>query len=149
MKLLTKILSTFGGLGYSPIAPGTVASFGVILLYKFWLAALPWYGFWGIFIFLFLVGVTTSSRHARELDLEDPRCIVIDEAAGQFLVLHRLAPTWPLLIAAFLLFRLFDILKPFPIKKVEVFPSGWGIMLDDILAALYAGIVLNIYLFLK
>jgi len=149
MKFLTKIIATFFGLGFAPIAPGTVASFGVILLYRFCLSSLSWPAFWGIFLFLFTSGVITSSLYSRELGQEDPRRIVIDEAAGQWLVLFQLSPDWWLLIAAFLLFRLFDILKPFPIKKLEIFPSGWGIMLDDILAGLYAGIVLNLYLFIK
>ena len=149
MKTITKIISSFFGVGYFPLAPGTMASLVVIIIYHFWLTAISWYSFWGIFLLIFILGVYTSSRHAQELDREDPQCIVIDEVAGQFLVLFRLPSSWPLLIAAFLLFRLFDILKPFPIKRVETFPSGWGIMLDDILAGLYAGIIINLYLFLK
>lgn len=149
MKTISRIISTFFGLGYFPIAPGTMASLAVILIYRFWLTNIPWYVFWGVFIILFFLGVYTSSLHARDLDREDPRCIVIDEVVGQFLVLFRLPSSWPLLIVAFLLFRFFDIFKPFPIKRVEVFPSGWGIMLDDLVAALYAGIIINLYLILK
>ena len=58
--------------------------------------------------------------------------------------LFLLPPDWRLLIPAFLLFRLFDIWKPFPIRRIERFPKGWGIMLDDIAAGLYAGILINI-----
>ena len=84
-----------------------------------------------------------------ELNKKDPRTIVIDEALGQLLVLFRLNPTWFPLLIGFGLFRFFDIIKPFPIKKAEKFPKGWGIMIDDILAAIYAGIILNLYLYLK
>jgi len=74
---------------------------------------------------------------------------VIDEAVGQFLVLFQMSEDWFPLLLSFFLFRLFDVVKPFPIKKIENFPSGWGIMMDDILAAIYAGVIVNIYLILR
>jgi phosphatidylglycerophosphatase A len=80
---------------------------------------------------------------------EDPQKVVIDEAAGQYLALFQLSPSWWPLIMSFVLFRLFDILKPFPIRRIETFSNGWGIMLDDIVAALYTGIIVYAYLILR
>lgn len=149
MKFISKVISTFFGAGYFPIAPGTLTSFIIILLYKFYLHKLSW-PIYLIFLFLlFLIGVSSSSHYSRQINKKDPRNIVIDEALGQLLTLFRLNPSWFLLIIAFLLFRLFDIVKPFPIKKVETFPKGWGIVMDDIVAAIYAGILINFYLLLK
>ncbi|MCK4759091.1 MAG: phosphatidylglycerophosphatase A, partial [Candidatus Aminicenantes bacterium] len=56
---------------------------------------------------------------------------------------------WFPILSGFLLFRIFDIVKPYPIKKVETLPSGWGIMMDDIVAAIYAGVIINLYLIIK
>jgi phosphatidylglycerophosphatase A len=65
---------------------------------------------------------------------------------GQLIVLFRMPPTWPFLIASFILFRILDILKPFLIKKSEDFPRGWGIMMDDVVSGVCAGILINLYL---
>jgi len=102
-----------------------------------------------IFIFIFLLGVFTSQQYSQQQNKKDPQNIVIDEAAGQFLVLFRLDPSWTSLLIAFFLFRFFDIVKPFPIRKTEKLPHGWGIMMDDVVAAVFAGIITNIYLLLK
>jgi len=149
MKIISKIIATFFGVGYFPLAPGTLTSFIVVLIYKFILYRISWPVYLLIFIILFLIGTLTSSKFSSELNKKDPRKIVIDEASGQFLALFHLGSSWFPLLLSFFLFRFFDIIKPFPIKKVETFPKGWGIMLDDILAALYAGIIFNIYFLLK
>lgn len=149
MKIISKIIATFFGVGYFPLAPGTLTSFIVVLIYKFILYRISWPVHLLIFLILFLIGTLTSSKFSSELNKKDPRKIVIDEASGQFLALFQLSSSWFPLLLSFLLFRFFDIIKPFPIKKVETFPKGWGIMLDDIVAALYAGIIFNIYFLLK
>ncbi len=74
---------------------------------------------------------------------------MIDEAAGQLLVFLYVSPDWTLLVVGFLLFRLFDIVKPFPIRKLEGLPGGWGIMADDIAAALMAKALLHLFIYLK
>lgn len=149
MKLFAKVFATFFGAGYFPLAPGTLTSAIVILLYKYLLHKLSWPVYLLMFILLFILGIWVSDVHSRMLKKEDPRSVVIDEAAGQFLALFLLSPQWILCLASFVLFRFFDIVKPFPIKKVEEFPRGFGIMLDDIVAALYAGILINLYLLLR
>ncbi|MBU1337651.1 MAG: phosphatidylglycerophosphatase A [Acidobacteria bacterium] len=146
MNTIARMIATFFGLGYAPIAPGTAVSLVVILLYRFALNGLNRPVYIGILAAVFLAGVWASSRHAAVLDQKDPPEIVIDEVAGQMIPLFLLKPDWGLLIAAFLLFRAFDIFKPFPVNRAENYPGGWGIMLDDIAAGLYTGILINLYL---
>jgi phosphatidylglycerophosphatase A len=149
MKLLSKVISTFFGLGYFPVAPGTITSLVVVLAYKFYLYQLNWPLYLLILFLLFLVGVYTSTKFSAESNKKDPRKIVIDEACGQLLVLFRMPEAWFPVLASFVLFRVFDIVKPYPIKKVESLPAGWGIMMDDVVAAIYAGVIVNLYLLLK
>lgn len=85
-----------------------------------------------------LIGIPAATIVARESGLEDPGHVVIDEVAGQLVVLIFCPPDWAHVGIAFLLFRLFDILKPPPIPQIERLPEGTGIMLDDIGAGLYA-----------
>ena len=149
MKLLSKVISTFFGLGYFPVAPGTLTSLVIVLAYKFYLHRLSWPLFLLILFLLFLIGVYTSTKFSVESNKKDPRKIVIDEACGQLLVLFRMPDAWFPILASFILFRIFDIVKPYPIKKVEAMPGGWGIMMDDIVAAIYAGVIVNLYFLLK
>ncbi len=149
MKTVAKVISTFFGIGYFPLAPGTLISLAAVLVYKFFLFRLSPVYFLVMLVFIFFIGVWASSIVSQVSQKDDPRFIVIDETLGQLLILFKLNPQWPLLLAAFFFFRVFDIIKPFPIKKVENFPAGWGIMLDDLVAALYGGILINIYLLLQ
>lgn len=149
MKLLSKIISSFFGAGYFPVAPGTLTSFVVILVYKFYLFRLSWSLHLLILFLLFFIGIYASTKVESESRKKDPRKIVIDEACGQLLVLFRMGDAWFPILSGFLLFRIFDIIKPYPIKKVETLPSGWGIMMDDIVAAIYAGVIINLYLIIK
>jgi phosphatidylglycerophosphatase A len=149
MRTLGRAVATFFGLGFFPLAPGTAASLAVVLIYKFFLVDLFW-PYLLFFLSLFTVlGVVASSAYARELREKDPRRIVIDEACGQLFVLLLVPPTWTALAVAFFLFRLFDIIKPFPVSQAEKLPGGWGIMADDFVAAGMAKILLHLYLILK
>ncbi len=149
MNRPVKMAATCFGIGYFPVAPGTLTSAVVVLLYKFLLYRLSWPFYLLVFVIIFLSGTYASHVYAQSLRKEDPRSVVIDEAGGQFLALFLIDPSWILCAASFVLFRFFDIAKPFPIKQVEDFPKGFGIMLDDVVAALYAGILLNLYLLIK
>ena len=148
MKYFSKLSSTFFGVGYFPIGQGTLTSFIVVLMYKLFLYRLHWAYYLLLILVVYILGVVCSSIHSTVLKKKDPQ-IVIDEVAGQLLVLFRLNPTWSLLLMSFFIFRLFDIAKPFPIKQIEKFPKGWGIMTDDIMAAVYSGIIVHLYLLLK
>lgn len=148
MKIFARLIATFFGIGYLPLAPGTIASFLVILLYRYYLYTWNWPVYLGVLILIFIFGALASSVHAEAIKKEDPRSAVIDEVLGQLIVLFRIPPAWHLLIASFLLFRVLDILKPFLIKKSENFPRGWGIMMDDVVSGVCAGIIINLYLIL-
>ena len=136
------MLATWFGAGRIPRAPGTWGSLGALPL---GVLALQFGVLAGVVVALvmFAIGVWAAAFYARAANREDPPEVVIDEVAGQCLSLC-FAPLTPLgVVAAFLLFRLFDIAKPFPIHWFESrFADGWGIMLDDIMAATYAGVVL-------
>jgi phosphatidylglycerophosphatase A len=149
MKTIWRIVASFFGLGYFPIAPGTLASLAVLLLFKFLIhpLALPYPIL--IALLLLVVGVPAAGAFSSELKKTDPRQVVIDEAAGQLLVLLAVSSDWTVLGIGFLLFRFFDIVKPFPIRRLEGLPGGWGIMADDVAAALMAKALLHLYMYLK
>lgn len=90
------------------------------------------------------IGIPAATRVAQESGREDPGHVVIDEVAGQWLTLVVCRPDWPHALLALALFRLFDITKPWPIRKLEALPRGWGIMLDDLAAGLFGLIVLAV-----
>ncbi len=85
-----------------------------------------------------VVGIWAGSRVERALGRKDPGVIVIDEVAGMLLSVILLPPTIPVLVTAFLLFRLFDIWKPFPARESQVLTGGLGVMVDDLIAGFYA-----------
>ena len=152
MKILARIISTGLGLGYFPKAPGTVGSLAPAIV--FWLipeiSTVPFLLFC---VFIFVIGVITSSITEKEFQkktgdstLHDPGIIVIDEIAGMLVALIALPKTLVIVIAAFILFRVFDIFKPFPVKNAQKLPAGWGIMADDVVAGVLSNVVLQICL---
>jgi phosphatidylglycerophosphatase A len=149
MKFLAKVLSTFFGAGYFPVAPGTFASLIVagLYFYAFWNWGLAAY--LGLIGVVFFVGVAAATSYARQLGLNDPGPIVIDEVCGQLITLALVPAAWVDVGLGFFLFRVFDVITPFPIRKLERLPGGWGIMADDVLAGLYAALLLRIYLLLR
>jgi phosphatidylglycerophosphatase A len=144
-----KVLSTFFGLGFIPPAPGTLASLTAALLYKFFLHSLAWPVYAALILVLFVVGVRAATVHARALGQKDPGTIVIDEVCGQLTVLFLVPAAWLNVLVGFLMFRAFDVLKPFPIRKLEGLPRGWGIMADDMAAAIYGAGLIQIFLLVR
>ena len=137
-------LGTFFGAGYLRPGPGTYGSIAALLL---------WYAAAHIFhpsaltlaiatalaaLAITLIGIPASTIVAREAGRKDPGFVVIDEVAGQLVALVLIRPDWKHAALALVLFRLFDIFKPWPIRKLEALPAGTGIMLDDIAAGLFA-----------
>ena len=147
MNTLSMIFSTFFGTGFFPVAPGTVASFLTVLLFKLGLYKLSWPFQALIIVAVFIAGGAAANRYARLLNRKDPGRIVIDETCGQLIALFLMTPGWKELLLAFFLFRIFDIIKPYPIKKLEALPHGWGIMADDVGAGLAAAVFLRLILF--
>lgn len=131
------------GFGLFPWAPGTVGTLVAIPLYLL-LRPLPlgWYA--GALLLMFLIGVWACGKAARELHAQDPGIIVWDEMLG-FLVAMTVAPrSWPWLLAGFILFRCFDILKPWPIDMLDKrVRGGLGVMLDDLVAGAMTWILLQ------
>lgn len=140
-----RLIASVFGCGYAPWAPGTVGA-GVALLSALLLDRYSASGKWSLALITVLalpVAVWSSQVAAASSGRKDPGFIVIDEAIGQWVTL--LGATWshPLSwVAAFGLFRLFDILKPPPCRRLERWPGGWGIVADDVVAGLYAALVL-------
>lgn len=95
-----------------------------------------------------LLGIPAATRVARALGRKDPSHVVIDEVAGQMLAFVFVPLNWRCLLAGLILFRAFDITKPFPIRRLEHLPEGTGIMLDDVGAGLYALAVMQLLLYL-
>lgn len=149
MKIIRRVIASFFGLGFFPVAPGTLASLAIVLLYKWYLYALAFPYLLLILLLLLVFGVPAAAAYSSELKKTDPRRVVIDEAAGQLLVLVSVSPDWTLLVIGFLLFRFFDIVKPFPIRRLEGLPGGWGIMADDVAAALMAKLLLHLFIYLQ
>lgn len=146
MNTLYKIVATFFGTGFSPIAPGTAASGVTALIYLFWLNRLTWPYQFLVIAFVFFIGAVAAKRYARELNQKDPGRIVIDETCGQLIALFLVPPAVKLVGLSFFLFRIFDILKPYPIHKLEKLPGGWGIMADDVGAGIVSAALLRVIL---
>ena len=139
-------LATWFGAGFLP-APGTAGSAAAILAA---FALHHWLGIGQLGIglmaaVLFLPGVWASTRVARERNLKDPQIVVVDEVLGQWVTLAGAATlNWQSFLAAFALFRLFDIWKPYPIRRLEKLPEGWGVVMDDLLAGVYGAVLLRL-----
>jgi phosphatidylglycerophosphatase A len=135
-------IATLFGIGHAPYAPGTVAS--VAALPVAWLIAISGGRFTLLFagILALAIGGWASELYASQMKTFDPRECVVDELAGQWIAC-AFAPASLLGFAlAFLMFRCFDIFKPWPIRHVERLHGGIGIMTDDVVAALMAGVIL-------
>ncbi len=135
-------LATFFGAGLLRPGPGTYGSCAAVLLWFTAAHALhPIHlALWTLAaaILTSLAGIPAATIVARESAREDPGHVVIDEVAGQLVALIAIAPTWPSALLSLVLFRLFDILKPPPVRRLERLPGGTGIMLDDVAAGLLA-----------
>ncbi len=139
MNKLKYLIATFFGVGNFPIAPGTAASFvtaGVLFfIYPYLNSDIP------VIIsaiIIFFIGIPAATYSEIHFNKKDPRNCVIDEVAGQLIALFFIPHKVEFYVIAFFAFRFFDILKPYPIKKLEKIGKGIGIMLDDVLAGIYA-----------
>ncbi len=101
-----------------------------------------WMVYLAVIIVVTLAGVWASGVTERTGGISDPSYVVIDEVAGQLITLFLLPFSWKILIAGFFLFRIFDIIKPFPGRQAEKLHGGWGIMMDDVIAGVYGNLVL-------
>jgi len=140
---LLVMVATVGGIGFSPFAPGTLGSAAAALLV--WLLPVPIAIYLAATAVVTIVGIIASANVEMVLGKKDPGCIVIDEVAGYMVAMAFLPPTTGYVLAAFILFRAFDILKPPPIKGLQRLKGGLGVMVDDLAAGLATNIVLQIW----
>ncbi len=147
MNRLAVLLATWFGCGYFPWGPGTAGSLAAILIA------------WALRIFfglgrptllilttcLLLPAIWAATRTARLVKRNDPGLVVVDEVLGQWVTLMGAAArSWKVFLAGFLLFRVFDIVKPWPVRQFERLPEGVGIVADDLAAGLYGALILYI-----
>ncbi len=127
------------GAGLVPVAPGTFGTLAAVPLYLLMVQYLTVPGYLLATAVLALVGIPLCGRTARALGGGDPGAVVWDEMVGLLVALAALPPQWPWILAGFALFRLFDILKPWPVSWADRrLEGGLGIMMDDLVAGLLA-----------
>lgn len=143
MNGVAVFIATFGYVGFFPIAPGTAGSLAALAPY----AVVRWAGTPAVelatIVAVFAIGTWAATGTERALARKDPGPVVIDEVLGMLITL-ALLPLSPWgIVAGFLIFRLFDVIKPFPAGRLEHLPAGLGIMADDAMAGVYAHLVLR------
>ncbi len=138
------LIATGFGVGYSPIAPGTLGTLVALPIYYF-LSEIPSPLYEITLVGFFFVSVWISENAERFFGKKDDQRIVIDEIIGFLITMFWIPKTVPFIIIGFFLFRFFDILKPFPIRHLEKrLKGGYGVVLDDVVAGAYANIVLHL-----
>jgi len=148
--LWATLTATFFGIGRIRPGPGTWGSAATVLL---WAAlahalalALRLPMIVALAILVILIGIPAATRVARASAAKDPQFVVIDEVAGQLIALIAVPLAWKTFLAGFILFRVFDIFKPPPVRQLERLPEGTGIVLDDVAAGIYALLVMQLLL---
>jgi phosphatidylglycerophosphatase A len=145
--LWASLVATFFGAGRLRPGPGSWGSAATVLLW--WLLSRRIAAGWQtcavilLAVFVVAIGIPAATQVARASGLKDPQFVVIDEVAGQLITLIAAPVTWKTLLAGFILFRGFDIVKPPPVRQLEQLPEGYGIVLDDVGAGVYALIVVQ------
>ena len=144
MIVLYKIIATILGIGYIQKGAGTIAAFFCCLAWLFLKAGTSiWWMQLLVLTIVFSVGVFVSAQVEKEWGHDSNR-VVIDELQGMMTALFLMPNDWRYLLAAFVLFRFFDIAKPLGIRRMEAFAGGWGVMLDDLLAGIYSNVLLQV-----
>ncbi len=147
---ISEWIATCFKVGYLPLAPGTWGSVFAILLWWVLLKDLNTYIFGVVIIIFLLIGIVVSNIIIDQSGDHDPSHIIIDELVGQWLALFLIPDGFFNIAISFILFRFFDIIKPWPIRLIEKLPKGLGVMSDDLTAGLITLVliqVINIYLF--
>jgi len=151
MKLLHKLNASVLGAGYTPFAPGTMGALvGIIILFLIkWQQPNLQYFTWGLLLAIIiftLFGVWSTNEMETEWG-KDPSKVVVDELIGVWVAVLWIPTETQWLILGFILFRFFDIAKPLGIRQLEKIKGGWGVMLDDVGAGIYANIVLQVIVY--
>jgi phosphatidylglycerophosphatase A len=145
---LAVFIATAGYCGYFPIAPGTAGSAAGLLVYLLvWWAGSPIVEVAAIAL-IFAAGTWAATHAERFFGGIDPGPVVIDEVLGMLITLAFIPAGWMAMLAGFFLFRVFDVIKPFPADRLEKFHGGFGIMADDAMAGVYANLALRALMWL-
>lgn len=142
MRKLVKFITSFFYLGHSPFTPGTFGSLGGVAVYYLVKDRCILHAF--TLVFLFMLGWLFTAEAERIYKRKDAKMIVIDEASGMLLALFCVPYSLVCVILGFILFRLFDITKIPPARQLEKFTGAYGVMLDDVIAAIYTNIILQL-----
>jgi phosphatidylglycerophosphatase A len=145
LRALARLLATGFGSGHAPVAPGSAGSaVGLLLFWPLAHVGLPWQI--AACAVVFVLGAYASTSLARELGRKDPGLAVVDEIVGMWVTLVGLQLSLTTVLLGFLLFRVMDVVKPWPARDLERLPDGWGIMADDVAAGVYAHLALRVVL---
>jgi phosphatidylglycerophosphatase A len=139
------LLAAWGPCGFFPFAPGTVGTLGAVPL-AWALSLLGWPAYLAATALLLALGVVAAGRAGRYWGVVDASPIVVDEVVGYLLTMAFVPFTWVTALAGFVLFRLFDIVKPWPVSALDRIKSGLGVMLDDVGAGVFAWVAMRIVL---
>jgi phosphatidylglycerophosphatase A len=134
------------GLGYVRFAPGTFGSAAGLLVWAVLPQSAAAHG--AAIVLIFAIGVWSGGIVERHFRATDPGMVVIDEVMGMLVTLFMIPASWPWVAAGFVLFRVFDVIKPTPANRLERLRGGMGIMADDFMAGVYANLVLRVALVL-
>ena len=144
-RVAAEWIGTVFYIGKLPLAPGTWASIFAVLCWYFLFQSVNHFVLPAISIFLFLIGGIASDTIVKDSKEHDPSRIVIDEWVGQWVALSMMPINIRTGVVAFVAFRIFDIIKPGPVRKMEKIPGGWGIMADDVMAGIMAYFVVLLF----
>ena len=147
MKRVALFFATFAGVGYAPIAPGTFGSAAGLLLWAVLPHTAP--AQLAAIVVLFALGSWSGTVAEHHFGRIDPGQVVIDEVMGMLITLVLNPVGWGGAIVGFFLFRLFDVIKPFPANRLEALPGGVGVMADDAMAAVYSNAALHLVVWLS
>ena len=149
------LIATVGGIGKFPVGPGTVGTIPGVILW--WLTTLLPDSYslltiiiiqLGLFVLIFFIGLWSSTIAEKVIGKKDPSEVVIDEAVSPLITFLGIAAfSWEIAIIGFVLNRIFDIWKPYPINRLQDFKSGWGIMIDDVASAIVSAVFLRVIIY--
>jgi phosphatidylglycerophosphatase A len=144
MSRLAIFVATCAYIGYIPFAPGTFGSVPGFALALFLKQAAPWWAEWLTIALLAAVGVWAATAAERHFGHIDPGPVVIDEVVGMMITVAGLRLGWTGMLSAFLIFRACDVVKPFPARRLERLPGGVGVVMDDVMAGIWAHVAMQV-----
>jgi phosphatidylglycerophosphatase A len=146
---LAIFVCTFGYVGYFPIAPGTAGSAAGLAVFGLlrW-AGLGWWADATLILLFFALGLWSGTVAEKHFGTTDPGPGVIDEVVGMLVTLLLVPVSWTTAIVGFLVFRVLDVVKPYPASRFERFPGGMGMMADDAMSAVYGNVALHLLVWL-